>query len=367
MDSTDHRRSFGYRPAQACLGLLAALLLARGASAAASTEADGHYRVYATNEISGDLSVIEEPSHALLAVIRLGTRPRGVRVSPDGRLVYVALSGSPIAGPGVDESKLPPADRSADGIGVVDAVQRRLKRVLRGVTDPEQIVLSPNGRLLYLASQDGNEVLAMRPATGAIAWRHPVQFEPEGLGLSPDGKVLYVTEESANAVAVLDAATARPIATIEVGMRPRGVAFAADGSRAYISGESDASLAVIDARAHRLLRTLHVPGDGARPMGVALSHDGARIYVATGRGGTVVPFDARSLEPLTPVAVGARPWGVAVSPDDRYVYSANGQSDDVSVLDTQTLAVIARIKVGERPWGVAVGPVPEPPAAASGH
>lgn len=343
-------------PVSALLGAL--LLLGQARAAAPATDARAHYRVYASNEISGDLSVIDEPSHTVLAVIKLGTRPRGVSVSPDGRRVYVALSGSPIAGPGVDESKLPPADRSADGIGVVDAVQLRLLRVLRGVTDPEQIVLSPDGRLLYLASQDGNEVLAMRPASGAIAWRHPVPFEPEGLGLSPDGKVLYVTAESANSVTVLDALTGRPLGQFDVGMRPRGVAFAPDGDRAYVSGEGDASLAVIDARTRQPVRTLHVPGEGARPMGVVLSHDGARIYVATGRGGTVVPFDAHSLEPLAAVGVGTRPWGVAISPDDRYVYSANGQSNDVTVLDTQSLAVSAHLKAGERPWGVAVGHVP---------
>jgi YVTN family beta-propeller protein len=345
------------------LATLAALLPGPAGSAAPAAVDASHYRVYATNEISGDLSVIDEPAHRVLALIKLGTRPRGVRVSPDGRLVYVALSGSPIAGPGVDESKLPPADRSADGIGVVDAVQLRLLRVLRGVTDPEQIALSPDGTLLYLASQDGNEVLALRCATGAIAWRHPVPFEPEGVGLSPDGKVLYVTAESANMLTVLDAKSARPLAKIEVGMRPRGVAFAADGSRAYVSGESDASLAVIDAHTHRLLRTVHVPGEGARPMGVVLSRDGTRLYVATGRGGTVVPFAAPSLEPLAPVMVGTRPWGIAISPDDRFVYSANGQSNDVSVLDTRTLALSARIAVGERPWGVAVGPVPAPAAS----
>jgi len=322
-------------------------------------QADG-FRVYATNEISGDLSVIDEPAHVQRALIRLGTRPRGVRISPDGRLVYVALSGSPIAGPGVDESKLPPADRSADGIGVIDAVQLKLLRVLRGVTDPEQIVLSPDGKLLYLASQDANEVLALRPASGAIAWRYHVPFEPEGLGLSPDGKVLLVTEESANSVTILDALTARPLAKIAVGMRPRGVAFAPDGLHAYVTGEGDASLAVIDMRTHALLRTVQVPGAGARPMGVVSTHDGARLYVATGRGGAVVPVDTQRLEALAPVAVGTRPWGIAVSPDDRYVYSANGQSNDVSVLDTHTLAVVARVAVGERPWGVAAGPLPPP-------
>ena len=48
--------------------------------------------------------------------IAVGKRPRGIRLSRDGKQLLVALSGSPIAGPGVDESKLPPPDRAADGV-----------------------------------------------------------------------------------------------------------------------------------------------------------------------------------------------------------------------------------------------------------
>src|SRR5262245_7534619 len=81
------------------------------ADAAAPSGREG--RIYVTNEISGDLSVIDVESRRVTATIPLGKRPRGVRVSPDNRTLYVALSGSPIAGPGVDESKLSPPDRKA--------------------------------------------------------------------------------------------------------------------------------------------------------------------------------------------------------------------------------------------------------------
>ena len=81
------------------------------------------YYVYVTNETGGDLTVIDGGTNQVAATIVLGKRPRGVRVSPDGTQLFVALSGSPIGGPNVDESKLPPADKKADGIGVVDVVQ----------------------------------------------------------------------------------------------------------------------------------------------------------------------------------------------------------------------------------------------------
>src|SRR5688572_30566974 len=80
--------------------------------------------VYVTNEQSGDLSIIDAGTQVLVATVPLGKRPRGIAVSPDRTMLYVALSGSPAAGPGVDEKTLPPPDRTADGIGVVDVRQQ---------------------------------------------------------------------------------------------------------------------------------------------------------------------------------------------------------------------------------------------------
>ena len=60
------------------------------------SEPPGGYRLYVSNEISGDLSVIDPASRREISRIRLGKRPRGLAPSPDGRLLYIALSGSPI-------------------------------------------------------------------------------------------------------------------------------------------------------------------------------------------------------------------------------------------------------------------------------
>src|SRR6187399_2963486 len=108
-------------------------------SAEAARPAGG--RLFVTNEVSGDISVIDVAARKVLTTIPVGKRPRGIKVSPDGTTLYVALSGSPIAPPGVDESKLPPPNREADGIGVVDIRQSRLIRVIRGGSDPEQLAV----------------------------------------------------------------------------------------------------------------------------------------------------------------------------------------------------------------------------------
>ena len=314
----------------------------------------GAYRVYVTNERSGDLTVIDGETHQVLSTVPLGKRPRGIQVSPDGTQLFVALSGSPIAGPGVDASKLPPADPSADGIGVIDIASLKLLRILRGVSDPEQMVVTPDGKHLYIASEDTGTAVIVDVESGSILGSQQVGGEPEGVGISPDGRFVYMTSEEHHQVSVLSTESRSVVKQFSVGERPRQAAFSSDGKRAYVTGEMDGSVSVIDATAHEVIHTIKLSGDLVRPMEVDLSPDDRLVYVTTGRGRTLVAIDAATNEPVKQVTVGMRPWGLAVSPDGKKLFTANGPSDDVSVVDAESFQVIATVPVGTSPWGVVI-------------
>ena len=114
------------------VGFLAVVLAVTAvAGRAAATE------LYVSGEESGEIVVVDTDKGDVAARIPVGKRPRGVKLSHDGKLLYVALSGSPRAAPGVDESKLPPPDRAADGVGVVDLATRKLVRTYASGQDPE--------------------------------------------------------------------------------------------------------------------------------------------------------------------------------------------------------------------------------------
>ena len=46
-------------------------------------------RLYVTNEVSGDMSIVDSGTYQVLATVPLGKRPRGIHASPDGKTIYV--------------------------------------------------------------------------------------------------------------------------------------------------------------------------------------------------------------------------------------------------------------------------------------
>src|SRR5262245_20887199 len=146
-------------------------------------------RLFVSNEIGGTVSVIDIGTRKVVYTIDVGKRPRGIHSSADGRTVYVALSGSPIGGPNVDESKLPPPDRRFDGIGVIDAATGTLAKVLPSGPDPEQFDISKDGTRLFIANEDAGQATVLDIGSGQIVKQITVGGEPEGVNLSPDGQI----------------------------------------------------------------------------------------------------------------------------------------------------------------------------------
>ncbi len=327
-----------------------------GPAAAAIPPSTGP-RIYVTNEVSGDLTIIDAGTHSVVGTIALGKRPRGIHPSPDGKTLYVALSGSPIAGPDVDESTLPPPDHTADGIGVIDVEQNKLVRILKAGNDPENFDVSHDGKQIYVSNEDDAAVSIIDIAAGSVAKSFQIGAQPEGVRVMPDGKLVFVTSEETGTLSVLDPAAGKIISTFKVGHRPRSIAFMPDGKLGYVNAENDGTVVLFDAVHYKMLKAISIGKPGViKPMSVLLSPDASRLYVSTGRGQQVFTIDTKTNTVLGSVTVGKRPWGIALSADARTLYSANGPSNDISVVDLATNTVTATIKAGTGPWGVVVLP-----------
>jgi YVTN family beta-propeller protein len=345
---------------------VAGVILALSALAGAAEA--GQYEIFVSNEKSGDITVISGGDFKVLATIPAGKRPRGIHASSDGRTAYVALSGTPIEAPPQldaqgnpvlrkhgqsDDDEDVPADKSADGIGIIDVSTRKLIGRINAGSDPEEFALSKDGKYLYVSNEDVRTASVINIRSGKVEHIIPVGQEPEGAATSPDGTRFYITCEAGGDVYAVDTRSYRVVGHFKVPVRPRSVAFLLGGSLAIIPSESTGQLNVIDTDEFKVLKVIELPA-GSRPMSVKVSPDGKRIYVSDGRAGTVSVLDAQTRTLVGSIHVGQRPWGIVLSPDGRYLFSANGPSNDVSVVDLASNKEITRVRAGERPWGLTI-------------
>ena len=265
-------------------------VLAPGAWAASAVDAE---RVYVSDEKGGNVVIVDPQTAAVLARIPVGKRPRGIQVSPDHARVYVALSGSPMGGPNVDESKLPPPDRRYDGIGVVDLKAQKLVTTYQSGADPETFALTHDGKTLYVSNEDSGELSAVDLAQGNVRThggggfragrRRGERRRPPGVCRLRDRqqrlRAAGQGHEGAGADPDRQAPARHPAA------RP-GV------TAAIVTNEFGGSITVFSTEDYKVLKTIAL-GDpqSVRPMGIA-SSDGKTLYVTTGRYGALLEVDA---------------------------------------------------------------------------
>jgi YVTN family beta-propeller protein len=336
------------------LGLLAATLLPLACAKRVDYSKE---RVYITDEKSGVVVVVDASKDEVVARVPVGKRPRGIRVSPDGARVLVAMSGSPSSPPGTDPAALPPPDRTADGIGVINVAALKLERVITAGQDPEMFDLTRDGKRLWASNEETSEATLIDVDSSQVLGRASVGEEPEGVGIHPEGKHVYVANEKDNSVSVLDVRSGATIARVPVCERPRSIAFSPDGQRAFTACEESHSITVIQTSSLTATGNVELSGEGVRPMGLVISPDGRTLYASGGRGRTVHVIDLSVGTPRVKATisdVGQRVWGVALAHGGSKLYTANGPSGDVSVIDTAKGTVLRRIAVGGSPWGIAV-------------
>ncbi len=174
--------------------------------------------------------------------------------------------------------------------------------------------------------------------------------EPEGILLSPDGKTVYVTSEVANTVHVVDTASGEMQANIVVGNRPRRFAMTPDQKALWVTNEISGEVSIIDPATHKVTKTIKFQPKGFReedvtPVGIAMSSDGKTAIVGLGGANHIAFVDVASHEIQDYVLVGKRAWNVTFNRDNSLLYVVNGLSDDISVVDVASRKVVKSMPI----------------------
>jgi DNA-binding beta-propeller fold protein YncE len=163
-------------------------------------------------------------THTINVADSIGRTVDAVRVSPNGRLVYVATS-----------------DADSGALFVVDAAHGRVIREVPIASPIRDVVLSRDGALAYVASFDthwGGSVDIVDTAINEITAKVGIGGAPMQMALSADGARLYIADYEH--VAVLCTETNAVVDLLTVTTAPSCVAVSPDSSRLYIADHAGA-------------------------------------------------------------------------------------------------------------------------------
>ena len=171
--------------------------------------ADGTYLI-ASCEFSGQVVKVDLLHRRVVGTLTLGTSsnmPQDVKLSPDGRVFYVA-------------------DMMANGIWKVDGARLRTMGFLATGSGAHGLYPSRDARFLYVSNREAGTISVVSFATGRIArtWTIPGGGSPDMGGVSPDGRVLWLSGRHDGVVYAIDTRDGRLLAKIPVGSGPHGLA-----------------------------------------------------------------------------------------------------------------------------------------------
>jgi DNA-binding beta-propeller fold protein YncE len=135
---------------------------------------------------------------------------------------------------------------------------------LRGPTPmPQDVKLSPDGRVFYVADMRAGGVWLVDGAAFRTIGFLPTGRGAHGLYVSRDSKALYVTNRDEGSISVVSLATRKVVATWHLpgGGSPDMGGVSADGRVLWLSGRYLREVYAIDTRSGRLLARIPV-GDG---------------------------------------------------------------------------------------------------------
>jgi YVTN family beta-propeller protein len=136
---------------------------------------------------------------------------------------------------------------------------------------------------------------------------------PQDVKLSPDGKVFYVADMNSNGVWLVDGSSFRVLRFMHTGAGAHGLYPSRDARYLYVTNRGEGSISVISFKMQRIVKTWRIPGGGSPDMG-NISADGKVLWLSGRWNGVVYAISTANGRLLAKIPVGASPHGLCVWP-----------------------------------------------------
>jgi YVTN family beta-propeller protein len=284
----------------------------------------------------GSLSVINAENNSVVATIPLHRLPVSIEVDADGKLAYIANSGS-------------------NSISVVD-LKNRLETAQIGVgEEPVAARLSPDGKTLVVANRKGNSVSLFDPAAQQVRAVFAGCPGASDVAILPDSSKAFASCSAGHQVmAILLARAALPASPqagaaastpaqpdrleslMDVGRGPVQLALKPDGGEVFVINSLSNSISEVITGTDDV-QNAYMMGDN--PVSGLVSRDNSLLYVGNLRSQNVIVYAIDDGRRLGWIHVGDGPSAMAFSAQGHLLFVVDARSGDVAVVRTADLDV----------------------------
>jgi len=303
-----------------------------------------HDRVYAADQTSNTVSVIDPSSNKLLGVIRLGDPVPGA-LSPlyRGQLLVHGLGYSP------DSKTLAVVSVASNSVTLIDTATNKIKGIVYVGRSPHEAFFTGDGSALWITVRGENYISVVDPVALKEIRRIEMANGPGMTMFGPDGKYGFICSSFTAELTIVEVASHQI-----VGRVPQGspfcpnIAVTPENDEVWITLKDAGKVQVFSAKPPFALKTTFETGPITNHVNFANNRNGKFAYVTIG-GADEVKAYRRGATPelVATIPVGGLPHGIWPSGDGSRVYVALENGEMATAIDTISNKVIATIPIGQ--------------------
>jgi YVTN family beta-propeller protein len=303
-----------------------------------------HDRVYAADQTSNTVSVIDPSSNKLLGVIRLGNPVPGA-LSPlySGQLLVHGLGYSP------DSRTLAVVSIASNAVTLIDVATNKVKGTVYVGRSPHEAFFTVDGHELWATIRGEDYISVIDPNQMKEIRRIELANGPGMTMFGTDGKYAFVCSSFTPELTVIETASDQILKRIpQASPFCPNIAVSPENDEVWITLKDVGKVQIFSAKPPFEQLALLDTGPITNHVNFANNNNGKFAYVTIG-GTNQVKVYQRGPSPtlVATIPVGDLPHGIWPSGDGTRVYVALENGNHAVAIDTLTNKVIANIPVGQ--------------------
>jgi YVTN family beta-propeller protein len=309
-------------------------------------------RVFAAEQFSNTVSVVDPASDTLLGVIRLGD-PQPQNFSPlyRGQVLVHGMGISP------DDGTIAVVSIGSNSVTFIDTATNAVKHTVYVGRSPHEAAFTRDGAEAWVTVRGENYLSVIDAKTFEETARITTPNGPGMVVFSPDGVYAYVCSSFTPETDVITVKDRRIVASLpQASPFCPNIAVTADGDQVWYTLKDTGAVTVFNARPPFNTLKQMTTGPITNHVNFVDNAHGKFAYVTVGGLNLVRVFRRNDFSEVATIPVGKLPHGIWPSGDGTRVYVGLENDDRLTAIDTLHNTVIADIPIGQAPQALVYAP-----------